>query len=378
MSALSQRAALIIDKISPDNPADHALRRELGQLRHLSPAERRDIAHAVFSYFRWLSWLDDAGARPARIAAALDLQRRFDADPAAIKKETLAVRAVPAWVLDEIDFPSPDARTAWLRALQRPAPLWIRAQREFAEKLPRALGHCEPAPASSLLTAPTAFRYTGPKDLFRTDEFKQGLFEIQDLASQLVGHACTPQPGETWWDACCGEGGKTLHLSDLMDNRGLIWATDRHTGRLATLRKRASRAHAWNYRAVPWNGGPVLPTKTKFDGILLDAPCSGTGTWQRNPHARWTTSPDDVRELAAIQQQLLAHAAPALKPGGRLVYAVCTLTRSETTAIADAFTAAHTTDFEPLPIPGASDARLTLWPHEHNANGMFIAAWKRR
>ncbi|MDR1283387.1 MAG: RsmB/NOP family class I SAM-dependent RNA methyltransferase [Opitutaceae bacterium] len=378
MSALSRRAALIIDKISPDNPADYILRRELGQLRHLSPAERRDIAHAVFSYFRWLAWLDNAGARPARIAAALDLQRRFDADPASVKKETLAARAVPAWALDEIDFPSPDARTAWLRALQTPAPLWIRAQREFAEKLPRVLGHCDLAPASAPLATSSAFHYTGPKDLFRTDEFKQGLFEIQDLASQLVGHACAPQPGETWWDACCGEGGKTLHLSDLMDNRGLIRATDRHTGRLATLRKRAARAHAFNYRASIWNGGPVLPTKTKFDGVLVDAPCSGTGTWQRNPHARWTTSPDDVRELAAIQQQLLAHAAPALKPGGRLLYAVCTLTRSETAAVADAFTTAHAADFEPLPLPGLAEARLTLWPHEHNANGMFIAAWKRR
>lgn len=397
MSALFQRAALIIDKITPEHPADSVLRRTLGELRHLSPAEKRDIAQAVFCYHRWLGWVQGEGARTAQVAAALELQRRFEDSPASVKVEALAARAIPTWVLDEIDFPTGTEtgtmRAAWLRSLQTFAPLWLRIQREFADKLPRALGHCEPpapsenlAPLYSMLPSPQcACRYTGPKDLYRTDEFQQGLFEIQDISSQLVGHACNPQPGETWWDACCGEGGKTLHLSDLMDNRGLIWATDRHTGRLATLRKRAARAHAYNYRAVTWNGGPFLPTKTKFDGILIDAPCSGVGTWQRNPHARWTTALDDVRELSEIQLQLLNHAAPALKPGGRLIYAVCTLTRAETTAIADAFTSAHAADFEPLPLPflnakeeTVASSRLTLWPHEHNGNGMFVAAWRRR
>ncbi|MBI4627026.1 MAG: RsmB/NOP family class I SAM-dependent RNA methyltransferase, partial [Verrucomicrobia bacterium] len=150
-----------------------------------------------------------------------------------------------------------------------------------------------------------------------------------------------PKPGETWWDACAGEGGKTLHLADLMMNKGVVWATDRSDKRLDTLKRRAARAKLFNYRTEFWDGGSRLPTKIKFDGILLDAPCSGVGTWQRNPHARWTTTPDDVRELAATQRVLLENVCGSLKPGGRLIYAVCTLTRSETTAVADAFTAAH-------------------------------------
>jgi 16S rRNA (cytosine967-C5)-methyltransferase len=112
------------------------------------------------------------------------------------------------------------------------------------------------------------------------------------------------------------------------------------------------------------------------------------GTWQRNPHARWTTTPDDVRELAAMQLTLLNNVAGSLKPGGRLIYSVCTLTRSETTAVADAFTAAHP-ELEPLalaPLTAASNAdaagsnptRLFLWPHKINANGMFIASWQRQ
>ena len=234
-----------------------------------------------------------------------------------------------------------------------------------------------------------ALRFTGTQDLFKTEQFKTGEFEIQDLGSQLVGLACAPQPGETWWDACAGEGGKTLHLADLMANKGVVWASDRHTGRLDTLKRRTARARLFNYRVAPWDGSARLPTKTKFDGILVDAPCSGVGTWQRNPHARWTTTPDDVRELAAAQLTLLERVAGSLKPGGRLIYSVCTLTRSETTAVADAFSAAHP-ELEPAPLPSlvaaladpassaANPAHALLWPHALNANGMFIAAWRRK
>ncbi len=382
-TALVQRAAHIIAQISPEAPADFVLRREVGADRELESHEKRALVGAVFAYYRWLGWLDEKRGLPQRVQAALDLQKRFDADPAAIKPEALASLALPAWALASLDFPTPEARTAYLLQLQRPPSLWIRPQREFAASLARALRHATP-PQSEISnfkfqSAPSALRYTGPSDLFKAEEFKKGLFEIQDLASQLVGHACAPLPTETWWDACCGEGGKTLHLSDLMDNKGVIWATDRHTGRLATLRKRAGRAQAFNYRTVTWNGGPFLPTKTKFDGILVDAPCSGVGTWQRNPHARWTTTEQDVKELAEIQLQLLENTHKALKPGGRLIYAVCTITRQETTDIVNAFSAAHP-ELEPMPFAslGRVESSLFLWPHELDANGMFIAAWRKK
>jgi 16S rRNA (cytosine967-C5)-methyltransferase len=148
---------------------------------------------------------------------------------------------------------------------------------------------------------------------------------------------------------------------------------------LQTLKRRAARAKVFNFRAATWDGSERLPTKTKFDGILIDAPCSGVGTWQRNPHARWTTTLDDVRELAVTQTALLNHAAGSVKSGGRLIYAVCTLTRSETTAIADAFTAAHP-EFKPatISLPGREPTNaIHLLPHELNANGMFIAAWQK-
>jgi 16S rRNA (cytosine967-C5)-methyltransferase len=204
---------------------------------------------------------------------------------------------------------------------------------------------------------------------------------LQDISSQAVGLICNPQPGETWWDACAGEGGKLLHLSDLMENKGLIWASDRAEWRLKHLKRRAGRAKAFNYRAVLWNGGAKPPTKTKFNGVLVDAPCSGVGTWQRNPHARWTTTPNDVKELAEVQKQLLSNVVPSIKPGGKLIYAVCTLTKSETTEVAEHFEQQHP-DFKALELPNplnpkAPSSRIWIWPQESWGNGMFVSAWRR-
>jgi 16S rRNA (cytosine967-C5)-methyltransferase len=441
-SATLNRAAHVLRRVTEDTPADAALRAELAANRRLRPGERRAVTRAVFAYYRWLQWLDRRDSLQNQVAAAQAFQARFDKNPASIKPETLAERAVPVWLREEF-APSAD----YLRQLQREPALWLRTRTGQTAAVARALGDCAPPPPAAdvlgfgfRVLSPesgnpnpepktqnpkpeaalrAALRYTGSRDLFRTEAFKTGLFEIQDLASQLVGHACAPQPGQTWWDACAGEGGKTLHLADLMQNKGLVWATDRSARRLTLLQRRAARAQVYNYRSAAWDGSARLPTKTKFDGILVDAPCSGVGTWQRNPHARWTTMPADVRELAAIQRTLLEHVAPALKPGGRLLYAVCTLTRSETTAVAESFTAAHP-EIEPSPVftaqlstlnpstgsgpsaltpppsalrppslslslsppfsptPSLPSSALVLQPHELNANGMFLAAWTRR
>ncbi len=383
-SAILNETARVLKLVQAGTPADAALRDTLGRTRHGSaPALRRAVSRAVFAYFRWWRWLEPKQSLQKQAQAALDLQARFDRKPDAFKAEALAARAVPDWLKAEMEIPP-----AWLTQLQREPVLWLRAKQNEAPNLPALLGELAPATSaasgvqrSAFSVQPTAFRYTGSRDLFLTDEFRDGRFEIQDLASQLVGHACAPQPGQTWWDACAGEGGKTLHLSDLMQNKGLIWASDRSLRRLEQLKKRAARAGMFNYRTAPWDGSAKLPTKTKFDGVLVDAPCSGIGTWQRNPHARWTTQPNDVHELAAVQQRLLDHVAGSLKSGGRLVYSVCTLTRIETTMVVDQFNVTHP-EFEPTSVfpdePTPLHLPRFLWPHELNANGMFIAAWKKR
>jgi 16S rRNA (cytosine967-C5)-methyltransferase len=310
-----------------------------------------------------------------RVAHALDLAARHALQPEGFSDVELIAKAVPAWL------PTVMTVTAdWVRSLQREPRLWLRARRGQGGALAERLGDCRAFGAGTLADA---LEYRGLSDLFRTSEFHAGEFEVQDLSSQAVGLICDPRPGETWWDACAGEGGKLLHLSDLMENKGLIWASDRAAWRLTKLKQRTARARVFNYRAVAWDGGPRLPTKTKFDGVLVDAPCSGIGTWHRNPHARWTATAEDVKELSEVQQRILRHAAAAVKPGGRLVYSACTLSDLETTGVVEGFEK-QCKLFERLPVsnplvPGSPPGGLvTLRTQESGGNGMCVAAWVRK
>ncbi len=368
-------AAEVIRKTGKDKPADAALREVLKQIKDLAPFNATEVARTVFIYYRWHVWLRDERGVESKMWLALRLDEQFRANETKIPLAELREKAVPAWTAEQMEV-SDD----WLRSLQRQPKLWLRAKRGQAESLARKLFAAEVSPL-----VPDALVFDGETDLFKTPEFHAGEFEIQDIASQMVSLLCAPNPGETWWDTCAGEGGKTLHLSDLMQNKGLLWASDRADWRLTKLKRRTGRAQVFNYRSVHWDGGQKLPTKTKFDGVLVDAPCSGIGTWQRNPQARWTTTLNDVSELSAIQKNLLANVAPSVKPGGKLIFSVCTLTRAESTEVADAFTASQP-DFEPLifseikfnerTVAGASS--LTIWPQDLDGNGMFIAGWRRK
>ncbi len=365
----------VIRTAGRDKPADQALREVLKAMRDLPPFDAAEVSRAVFTYYRWHGWLLDERNADARMRLARRLSERYRANPANVPITELRAKAVPAWVAAELEVSD-----AWLHSLQQESTLWLRAKRGMTETLLRGMPGMEQREA-----LPNALVYAGEMDLFRTPEFHAGEFEIQDIASQAVSWLCAPKPGETWWDTCAGEGGKLVHLSDLMENKGLIWASDRAEWRLQKLKRRTARAKAFNYRAAPWDGGAKLPTKTKFDGILVDAPCSGVGTWQRNPHARWTTTADDVRELAEVQKKLLTHVAGSVKPGGKLIFSVCTVTRAETTGVVEHFNATHP-DFEPLVLPELKSNGRTIgnaptvmiWPQDLGGNGMYIAGWQRK
>jgi 16S rRNA (cytosine967-C5)-methyltransferase len=364
----------VIRSATRERPADAVLRLALRQSRELSAHDAPLVSRAVFSYYRWKRFVGAAGPLEAQIRAALERADRFARDPDSFSTEELRRNAVPDWIGTELDLSG-----EWLRSLQAEPHLWLRARAGRGADVAAALGHCRPFGPGRLADT---LEYFGSEDLFRTELFHKGAFELQDISSQAVGFVCGPVPGQTWWDACAGEGGKLLHLSDLMGNRGLIWASDRAGWRLKNLKRRAARAGVYNYRSIPWDGGPRLPTRTRFDGVLVDAPCSGVGTWQRNPHARWTVTPGDVLELSGLQIALLTNAAGSLKPGGKLIYAVCTLTRSETTGVADAFEKRFP-DYRPIEISNpfgrveAPSTRLWIWPQELGGNGMFVAGWER-
>jgi len=364
------RAAEVVSAVSPERTADAVLRDFLRKKPGISRPDARLISQALFAYYRWVKWLDPSQPLEDQISKAVDLTNDFQKNPGGFSDQELA-RAIPGWVSKELTV-----TPQWLRSLQGEPTLWLRARREYAEQIPSRLSYARPG------TLPCSIYSKGKDDLFRTPEFHEGKFELQDISSQAVSLICAPQPGQTWWDACAGEGGKTLHFSDLMQNKGLIWATDKAEWRLKQLKVRAARAHCFNYRAKLWQDTGKPPTKTLFDGVLLDAPCTGTGTWQRNPHARWTVTENDVLELAQLQKTLLSCAAASVKKEGRLIYAVCTLTQKETAGVADFFDKTHP-EFMPCEFDNPfqlqnKQSRLLLWPQDVNGNGMFIAAWKRQ
>lgn len=371
--AVIRIAEAVIRKVDREHPADFVLRTVLHRC-DASPDMAHRVSRAVFAFYRWQGWLNPRDSVPRQLTATWTLVERFQRSPGSFSDEEFREKAVPSWISREMDF-----SVEWLRALQREPALWLRARAGQGKVLAEKLGRCRAAGDGFLADA---LEYLGDEDLFRTEPFKAGEFEIQDLSSQWVGWLCDPKPGETWWDACAGEGGKLLHLSDLMQNKGLIWASDRAEWRLKKLRQRTARAQVFNYRAAMWDGGERLPTKGKFDGVLVDAPCSGVGTWQRNPHARWTITPADVSELGEVQGRLLAHAARAVKPGGKLIYSVCTLTRAETVTVAERFEQ-QCSEFRPLRLSDPfkreelAAPRLWAWPQDRSGNGMFVAAWRR-
>lgn len=371
-SRLLKIAEEVISKSDREHPADFVLRAELKRQRGLSRQSAREISRAVFAYFRWFGWLDPKKPLAGNIFVALQLGEKFSREPHSFSDEELR-KAIPAWTANCMEFSTP-----WLRALQSEPKLWLRTKRNRAEEISRTLGDCFPVSDSQLADA---LDYRGEQDLFRTPEFQNGDFELQDISSQAVGVICDPKPGAAWWDACAGEGGKLLHLSELMENKGLIWASDRAEWRLKKLRQRTARAKVFNYRAALWNGGKNLPTKTKFDGVLVDAPCSGIGTWQRNPHARWTSSPEDVRELAEVQRGLLLRVADSVKSGGTLIYSVCTLSREETIGVVEFF-AHQRKDFAPLKktnpfLPSETANQFLFGPQDSGGNGMFVSCWRK-
>jgi 16S rRNA (cytosine967-C5)-methyltransferase len=228
--------------------------------------------------------------------------------------------------------------------------------------------------------------------------FREGLFEVQDEGSQLAALLVDARPGMQVLDLCAGAGGKTLAIAGAMGNKGRIVASDVLEGRLARSKLRFRRAEAHNIETRALNpdaegaGKELKRLKGKFDRVLVDAPCTGTGTWRRNPDMRWRRQGPDIDELTSLQARLLDKAAPLVKPGGRLIYVTCSLLPVENETQAEAFLARHA-DFAALDLasvwntviaaeggggwPGGGPS-LRLSPARHDTDGFFVAAFERK
>jgi 16S rRNA (cytosine967-C5)-methyltransferase len=214
----------------------------------------------------------------------------------------------------------------------------------------------------------------------RWDAYGQGLIEVQDCGSQLACEAVAARPGETVIDLCAGAGGKTLALAAAMANQGTLVAADTDRGRLGRLAPRAARAGALVSETLLLDPGRELEGlaawRGKADAVLVDAPCSGTGTWRRNPEARWRLDSASLGRVVALQQHLLGVAAELVRPGGRLIYVTCSLLDEEGAGQAAAFLADRPhwrAEPPPLPLGRPRGPGLRLTPRHDGTDGFFIA-----
>lgn len=185
---------------------------------------------------------------------------------------------------------------------------------------------------------PNALKLKERANVFQTDAFKNGLFEVQDASSQLVADFLNVQPGMRVVDACAGAGGKTLHIASLMENKGQIIALDIYANKLHELKRRAKRNGAHNIETRAIDSTKVIKKLyDKADRVLIDAPCSGLGVLRRNPDAKWKLQPDFIEKIKKTQQEILQQYSRMVKVGGQLVYATCSVLPSENQKQVDTF-----------------------------------------
>lgn len=245
------------------------------------------------------------------------------------------------------------------------------------------------ATATSL--SPLGLRLASRPPLANLKCFQDGLIEVQDEGSQLAALLVDAKPGQRVVDFCAGAGGKTLAMAAAMKNKGKIVACDTLKGRVERAGERLKRAGAFNVerRGLESERDPWVKRHAGgFDRVLVDAPCSGAGTWRRNPDAKWRLSPDDLTRLSALQQSILESAQRLVKPGGRLAYATCSLLRDENDAQIETFLGNHP-EFKLVPIGDVweqviggtcptTESTLSLTPMRNGTDGFFVAVMERQ
>lgn len=424
-ASTSRITSLVVDSLAAafasilkfDGPSDVLLSRFFRLHPSLGQRDRGLIAEAVFFALRRyasLAWLMQPAhpARAARFAALLALARQHGLDsidqralrgdakavehalsidvahaPAAVQSE------LPEWLFVEIERQYEDAAPL-IDALKQSAPLDLRVnsiKASRADVLEELVAHhvgAVPTPYS-----PDAIRLSSKPALTNWPAYREGRIEVQDEGSQLIARLLQPRRGEMVVDFCAGAGGKTLALGALMRSSGRLYAFDVNERRLGGLGPRLKRSGLSNVHPVVIRNESDIRVKRlngKCDRVLVDAPCSGSGTLRRNPDLKWRFSEAELARVNGVQHSVLRAAARLLKPGGRLVYATCSLLTQENQAVAEAFLAEHP-EFELVPAATVLRAQsvdvehaarfapyFVMLPHLHGTDGFFAAVFERR
>jgi 16S rRNA (cytosine967-C5)-methyltransferase len=392
-SARVQAAIEILDQIiaaARDNgpPADRLISDWFRARRFAGSADRRAVRALVYAAVRGCGEIPETGrSAMLRLAsgdtalAALFDGSRHGPEPITERDPIAAAGQAPAWL--ETMLADSDIAGDGLRALLGRAPLDIRVN---ALKADRAT--IELPVAGEATAAPQGLRLPAGTLVEQWAAYRDGLIEVQDTGSQIVCLAVAARPGEVVVDLCAGAGGKLLSLAADMANRGSLLAVDVDRARLSRLMPRAERAGVAVAETLLLDPGreaeALAPWAGRADAVLVDAPCSGVGTWRRNPEARWRLTEAQLRRLTALQARLLDVAAALVRPGGRLVYVTCSLLDAEGATQVAAFLARHRGSHggwraDPLDLPAGSPrgAGLRLTPEHDDTDGFFVARLTR-
>ncbi|MEJ2173537.1 MAG: RsmB/NOP family class I SAM-dependent RNA methyltransferase [bacterium] len=409
---LRHAEALLAELLTFSAPADQVVSRYFRSHRGLGQRDRAFLAETTFAVLRRKRSLE-AGAGSARpralvLAALVRIQglslralgERLPDDDRAVAERARRAQAerlenaeradLPDWLWTRLlDAHGAAEAMRIAQGLLNSAPLDLRVNLAKIDR-ERALEQLaqDGIPATATPYSPAGIRLAEKPAINRHPLFAQGAIEVQDEGSQLLAYLLAPRRGEMVADYCAGAGGKTLALAMLMRGTGRVYAMDVSSRRLAALAPRAARAGISNVHTIALSGESDARAKRlarKIDRVLVDAPCSGFGTLRRNPDLKWRHAADAVTQLAEKQGRILAAAARLVKPGGRLVYATCSILEDENEAVVERFLR-ETAGFRPLACNALLAAQrialdtgpqLRLWPQRHGTDGFFAAAFER-
>ena len=402
-----------------DHPTDMIVSKFFRDNRGLGPRERATLSETVYAVLRKKLLFDHfapsgSGSKERRLAilgffgprdflksALSDAEKNWLDQCDKIDVANLMERHrhnLPEWLVQPLKEQLGDEFWPLVQSLNQPAGFDLRVnalkdkRADVQKELAAAGVQSKPTPYS-----PLGLRVQGKPDLSKLECFKRGAFEVQDEGSQLLALLLDAKRGEMVVDFCAGAGGKTLAIGAAMRSTGRLYAFDTSAHRLEALKPRLARSGLSNVHPAAIaheRDDRVKRLAGKIDRVLVDSPCSGLGTLKRNPDLKWRQSLKSVEEMAKTQAAILQSAARLVKPGGRLVYATCSLLPQENEAIASAFSASSG-DFTlldvgevltQLKVEGAAmlcsggengQKYLRLWPHRHDTDGFFAAVWQR-
>lgn len=382
----------LASKKSQQQPADLRLILHLGlyQLRYLSHVPAAAAVHTTVELAKQNGFVGLSGFVNGVLRQYTRLAET-ESEPLALPADPVTrlgiLHSYPDWIvqvwLDQLGLLETEKLCEWMNCPPT-IDLRINPLRTTLESVETAMQEAGIA-TKRLPHLPQALRLQGSVGAVQNlPGFEAGWWMVQDSSAQLVGHLVGPLPGEVVVDACAAPGGKTLHLAELMQDNGTIWACDRTPSRLKKLQHNVSRLGLQSIRVCLGDSRHQPQFIQQCDRVLLDAPCSGLGTLHRHADARWRQTPESVQQLVLLQQELLMAAETWVKPGGTLVYATCTLHPAENEAMIRWFLEQYI-DWEIMPPQPDSplitfmspDGWMKVWAHQHGMDGFFMVRLRK-